>query len=171
MAAASSNVKPAWSWTRYVALGKRAGGTGVATPVAGGVDGANASGRGTALVYRALVTTAVAEPAAPAPPPPMSPALEAERRAALRRMKAIATALLVGAAVVFVVTKALEDSVGWLAPVRATAEASMIGALADWFAVTALFRHPLGLPIPHTAIIPANKDRIGRALGVFLQQN
>jgi uncharacterized membrane-anchored protein YjiN (DUF445 family) len=55
--------------------------------------------------------------------------------------------------------------------IRATAEAAMVGALADWFAVTALFRRPLGLPIPHTAIIPANKDRIGRSLGAFVQQN
>jgi uncharacterized membrane-anchored protein YjiN (DUF445 family) len=86
-------------------------------------------------------------------------------------MKFFATALLVVAAAVYVVTRALEDSVSWLRPVRATAEAAMVGALADWFAVTALFRHPLGLPIPHTAIIPANKDRIGRTLGNFVQQN
>jgi uncharacterized membrane-anchored protein YjiN (DUF445 family) len=86
-------------------------------------------------------------------------------------MKVFATALLVGAAVVFIVTRTLEDSVTWIGPVRATAEAAMVGALADWFAVTALFRHPLGVPIPHTAIIPANKDRIGRALGLFVQQN
>jgi uncharacterized membrane-anchored protein YjiN (DUF445 family) len=96
---------------------------------------------------------------------------DAGRRAALRRMKVTATALLVAAAVVFVVTRSLEDSVSWLGPIRATAEAAMVGALADWFAVTALFRHPLGLPIPHTAIIPANKDRIGRALGLFVQRN
>jgi uncharacterized membrane-anchored protein YjiN (DUF445 family) len=86
-------------------------------------------------------------------------------------MKFIATSFVVVAGVVFVVTRALEDSVSWLAPVRATAEAAMVGALADWFAVTALFRHPLGLPIPHTAIIPANKDRIGRTLGNFVQQH
>jgi uncharacterized membrane-anchored protein YjiN (DUF445 family) len=86
-------------------------------------------------------------------------------------MKVVATSLLVGAAVVFVVTRSLEDSVTWLGPIRATAEAAMVGALADWFAVTAIFRHPLRLPIPHTAIIPANKDRIGRALGSFVQQN
>jgi len=86
-------------------------------------------------------------------------------------MKVVATSLLVGAAVVFLVTRALEDSVSWLAPIRATAEAAMVGALADWFAVTALFRHPLSIPIPHTAIIPANKDRIGRVLGSFVQQN
>ena len=86
-------------------------------------------------------------------------------------MKLVALLLLGAAAAVFVVTKSLEDSFGWLAPVRATAEAAMVGALADWFAVTALFRHPLGLPIPHTAIIPANKDRIGRVLGDFLQEH
>ena len=55
--------------------------------------------------------------------------------------------------------------------VRAFAEAAMVGGLADWFAVTALFRHPLGLPIPHTAIIPANKDRIGDSLATFLKEN
>jgi uncharacterized membrane-anchored protein YjiN (DUF445 family) len=86
-------------------------------------------------------------------------------------MKLVATSLLVGAAVVFLVTRSLEDSFSWLGPIRATAEAAMVGALADWFAVTALFRYPLGLPIPHTAIIPANKDRIGRVLGSFVQEN
>ena len=85
-------------------------------------------------------------------------------------MKPFATALLLAAAVVFLVTRVFEDDYGWLAPIRAMAEAAMVGALADWFAVTALFRHPLGLPIPHTAIIPANKDRIGRSLGDFVQQ-
>jgi uncharacterized membrane-anchored protein YjiN (DUF445 family) len=59
----------------------------------------------------------------------------------------------------------------WVGYVRATAEASMVGALADWFAVTALFRHPLRLPIPHTAIIPRKKDQIGASLGTFVQEN
>src|SRR5437868_9833426 len=86
-------------------------------------------------------------------------------------MKVVATGLLVVMAAVFAVARAVEPSYPWLAYVKAFAEAAMVGGLADWFAVTALFRHPLGLPIPHTAIIPANKDRIGRALGVFLQQN
>ena len=86
-------------------------------------------------------------------------------------MKATATGLLVAAAVVFVVTRSVEDDASWVGAIRATAEAAMVGALADWFAVTALFRRPLGLPIPHTAIIPANKDRIGRSLGSFVQQN
>ena len=86
-------------------------------------------------------------------------------------MKATATGLLLAAAVVFVVTRTVEDDAPWVGAIRATAEAAMVGALADWFAVTALFRRPLGLPIPHTAIIPANKDRIGRSLGSFVQQN
>src|SRR5260370_867951 len=74
-------------------------------------------------------------------------------------MKAVATGLLVVMAGVFAVTRALEPSYPWLAYVKSFAEAAMVGGLADWFAVTALFRHPLGLPIPHTAIIPRNKDR------------
>jgi uncharacterized membrane-anchored protein YjiN (DUF445 family) len=86
-------------------------------------------------------------------------------------MKWIATALLLAMLGVFVLTSALisaHPSVGW---VRAFAEAAIVGALADWFAVTALFRHPLGLPIPHTAIIPRNKDEIGASLGQFVELN
>ena len=86
-------------------------------------------------------------------------------------MKQLAVALLVVVAVVFVVTRLLEDRYAWIGYVRAFAEAAMVGALADWFAVTALFRHPLGIPIPHTAIIPTRKDDIGRGLGEFVQQN
>src|SRR4029079_5032085 len=67
------------------------------------------------------------------------------------------------------VTPRLEGGHAWIGYMRATAEAAMVGALADWFAVTALFRHPLGVPIPHTAIIPTRKDQIGRALGEFVQ--
>ena len=89
----------------------------------------------------------------------------------LDRMKRRATGLLVGATVVFVVTLVLERTYPWLGFVRATAEAAMVGGLADWFAITALFRHPLGIPIPHTAIIPSRKDRIGRSLGGFVQNN
>ena len=70
-----------------------------------------------------------------------------QRSLALRRMKLVATSLLVFAAIVFVVAKVNEDSAAWVGYVRAVAEAAMVGALADWFAVTALFRHPLGLPI------------------------
>src|SRR5437763_8295623 len=86
-------------------------------------------------------------------------------------MKVLATGLLVVMAVVFAVARALEPRYPALGYVKAFAEAAMVGGLADWFAVTALFRHPLGLPIPHTAIIPRNKDRIGEALASFLKEN
>ena len=86
-------------------------------------------------------------------------------------MKLAATGLLVVMAAVFVAARVLQPQFPWLAYVKAFAEAAMVGGLADWFAVTALFRHPLGLPIPHTAIIPRNKDRIGEALANFLKEN
>jgi len=87
------------------------------------------------------------------------------------RMKAAATGLLVVMAAIFLVTRHFEPDYPWLGWVKAFAEAGMVGGLADWFAVTALFRHPLGLPIPHTAIIPRNKDRIGTSLANFLREN
>jgi uncharacterized membrane-anchored protein YjiN (DUF445 family) len=83
----------------------------------------------------------------------------------------IATGLLIFMAALFLATHLWRGSVGWLQAVRAFSEAAMVGALADWFAVTALFRYPLGIPIPHTAIIPSNKGRIGRSLGQFVQSN
>jgi len=86
-------------------------------------------------------------------------------------MKALATSLLAAAVVVFAVAYALQDRYPWLGFVRAAAEGAMVGALADWFAVTALFRHPLGLRIPHTAIIPTRKDEIGASLGEFVETN
>src|SRR3954451_16357298 len=86
-------------------------------------------------------------------------------------MKAVPTGLLVVMAAVFIAARAFEHRYPSLAYVKAFAEAAMVGGLADWFAVTALFRHPLGLPIPHTAIIPRNKDRIGEALANFLREN
>jgi len=86
-------------------------------------------------------------------------------------MKVLATGLLVVMAAVFAITRALEPQYSWLGYVKAFAEAAMVGGLADWFAVTALFRHPLGVPIPHTAIIPRNKDRIGEALANFIREN
>jgi uncharacterized membrane-anchored protein YjiN (DUF445 family) len=86
-------------------------------------------------------------------------------------MKAAATGLLVVMAGVFIAARQFEAAYPWLGFVKAFAEAAMVGGLADWFAVTALFRHPLGLPIPHTAIIPRNKDRIGEALANFLKEN
>ncbi len=96
---------------------------------------------------------------------------EEERARDLRAMKRTATGFLVAATLVFAVARALEGDHDWLGYVRATAEAAMVGALADWFAVTALFRHPLRLPIPHTAIIPTRKDEIGRGLGTFVETN
>ncbi|OYY70358.1 DUF445 domain-containing protein [Sphingomonas sp. 28-63-12] len=91
--------------------------------------------------------------------------------AALIRMRAIATGLLFGMALVYLAARNLEGVQPAFGFVRAFAEAAMVGGLADWFAVTALFRHPLGLPIPHTAIIPRNKDRIGDNLAAFLRDN
>lgn len=89
----------------------------------------------------------------------------------LEVMKRRASGLLVLVAIVFVITRWLERTYPWIGFVRAFAEAAMVGGVADWFAVTALFRQPLGLPIPHTAIIANRKDRIGRALGNFVQNN
>ncbi|MBT9605703.1 DUF445 domain-containing protein [Microbacterium sp.] len=100
----------------------------------------------------------------------LSPA-DQQRRRDLRRMKGVALGALLGMAVVFAVAFALQRDVEWLQYVRAAAEGGMVGALADWFAVTALFRHPLGLPIPHTAIIPRRKDEIGQQLGEFVETN
>lgn len=100
----------------------------------------------------------------------LSPA-DQERRRALQLMKGVALGALLFMAVVFVVAFAWQESVPALAYVRAAAEGGMVGALADWFAVTALFRHPLGIPIPHTAIIPTRKDEIGRTLGEFVETN
>ncbi|WP_091050914.1 DUF445 domain-containing protein [Nocardioides sp. YR527] len=90
------------------------------------------------------------------------------RRQALRRMRIVATGLLVVAAIVYLLTLRLDGFWGF---VNAGAEASMVGAMADWFAVTALFRHPLGLPVPHTALIPKRKDELGASLEEFVQDN
>jgi uncharacterized membrane-anchored protein YjiN (DUF445 family) len=96
---------------------------------------------------------------------------EAEKRRALRRMKLVALSFLLGAAAVFLVMSLWPGEPGWTGYVKAAAEAGMVGALADWFAVTALFRHPLGIPIPHTAIIPTRKDALGDSLGEFVGAN
>ena len=97
----------------------------------------------------------------------LSPA-DLQRRRGLRRMRAVALSLLVLAALVFIATRNRDGAWGF---VNSTAEAAMVGALADWFAVTALFRHPLGLPIPHTAIIPTRKDTLGQSLEEFVTGN
>ncbi|MGW0763987.1 DUF445 domain-containing protein [Streptomyces sp. NPDC002676] len=96
-----------------------------------------------------------------------------ERRRGVRHMKLTATGMLLFVAVVYVLAK-WADQAGagpWAGYVAAASEAGMVGALADWFAVTALFRHPLGLPIPHTAIIPTKKDQLGVSLGEFVGEN
>ncbi|WP_420099354.1 DUF445 domain-containing protein [Corynebacterium sp.] len=106
--------------------------------------------------------------------PGPSPDSEAERRRDLRRHKAFATSLLVIATLIYLVCRWLEATGrdgGWTGYVRAASEAGMVGALADWFAVTALFRHPLHIPIPHTAIIKRKKDQVGHALSSFVGEN
>src|SRR5213075_546965 len=124
--------------------------------------------RGSGLTHTDAVTVGAAASATlqPAPVPD-----EAARRLRLERMKRRATEMLVVATIIFVVTHLLESRFGWIGFVRAAAEAAMVGGLADWFAVTALFLHPMGIPIPHTAIVPQRKDRVGRTLGAFVQKN
>ena len=89
----------------------------------------------------------------------------------LRRMKLFATGLLVLMAVIYCICRVFQPRHPWLGFVAAFSEAGTIGALADWFAVVALFRHPLNLPIPRTAVIPRNKDRIGESLARFFNEN
>jgi uncharacterized membrane-anchored protein YjiN (DUF445 family) len=96
------------------------------------------------------------------------PAADARRRRGLRRMRTWAVSLLLLAAVVYLVTLGQGGLLGF---VNAGAEASMVGAMADWFAVTALFKHPLGVPVPHTALIPKRKDELGRSLEEFVGEN
>jgi uncharacterized membrane-anchored protein YjiN (DUF445 family) len=96
---------------------------------------------------------------------------DAARVARLKATKRTATGLLVLAGAVYTLARLFEARYAWVGFIRATAEASVVGGLADWFAVTALFRRPLGLPIPHTAIVATQKDRIGRVLGNFVQNH
>ncbi|HWI42259.1 MAG TPA: DUF445 domain-containing protein [Nocardioides sp.] len=99
---------------------------------------------------------------------PSDATADALRRRALRRMRTLAVSLLLFAAAVYVLTLGRGGAWGF---VNAGAEASMVGAIADWFAVTALFKHPLGLPIPHTALIPKRKDDLGKGLEQFVGEN
>ncbi|WP_369056435.1 DUF445 domain-containing protein [Kineococcus terrestris] len=120
-----------------------------------------------------MSTPPVPAATSPAATPPGAPAWagaagEEERRRGLRRMRVVATGLLVLAAVVYWATAGREGAWEW---VNAASEAAMIGAVADWFAVTALFRHPLGIPIPHTALIPRRKDALGATLQEFVRDN
>ncbi|EHR59250.1 DUF445 domain-containing protein [Saccharomonospora cyanea] len=105
--------------------------------------------------------------------PPGALEREESKRRGLRRMKLVALSFLLGATVIFLLASWAQAAgwPGWVGYVRAAAEAGMVGALADWFAVTALFRHPLGLKIPHTAIIPNKKNVLGSSLGDFVGTN
>ncbi|MDA8389665.1 MAG: DUF445 domain-containing protein [Gammaproteobacteria bacterium] len=106
-------------------------------------------------------------------PPTKSPSAAGDRervkRARLRFVRATAVALLIAAALLYIGAEALLPGHPWAGYAAAFGQAAMIGALADWFAVVALFRHPLGIPLPHTAIIPSNKHRIADNLGEFIQ--
>ena len=115
-------------------------------------------------------------PATPPLPQDFAPTLppmpdEAERQRRLDAMKQRATGLLVAMSGIFVLARIFEHVHPLMSLLRATAEAGMVGGIADWFAVTALFRHPMGIPIPHTAIIPARKDKVGQSLGNFVQRH
>ena len=103
-------------------------------------------------------------------PPPLLPG-EGLRRREIARAKARATGLLGVVAVAFVVVALTTDDRGGTGYLRAALEAAMVGGLADWFAVVAIFRHPLGIPIPHTAVIVSRKDAFGETLGQFVQQH
>ncbi|WP_174567662.1 DUF445 domain-containing protein [Nocardia altamirensis] len=121
----------------------------------------------------AVLETPTAPPAA-APLGFASVLDEAAKRRDLWRMKSLATGLLALATAIYLFCRWMESrGIGgaWVDYVRAASEAGMVGALADWFAVTALFRHPLGLPIPHTAIIRKKKDQLGESLGAFVGTN
>jgi uncharacterized membrane-anchored protein YjiN (DUF445 family) len=100
-------------------------------------------------------------------------AADAERLRGLRRMKVVALSFLLGATVIFLLCTWAQShgAPAWVGYVRAAAEAGMVGGVADWFAVTALFKHPLGIPIPHTAIIKKKKDQLGEGLGAFVREN
>lgn len=95
----------------------------------------------------------------------------AQRAAELSRIRLIALLLFLAMTGLFIATSVLSQEWSSLDYPRAFAGAAMVGALADWFAVVALFHHPLGLPIPHTAIVPRHKDRIGTAIGRFISAN
>jgi uncharacterized membrane-anchored protein YjiN (DUF445 family) len=94
-----------------------------------------------------------------------------DQKQSLKRMKTFAMALLLSMVILYLFSRSLREISSFFEIVMAFTEAAMVGAFADWFAVAALFRHPLGLPIPHTAIIPKNKDRLGENLANFIREN
>lgn len=103
-----------------------------------------------------------------------TPSNEAERRRVLHRHKVAVTSLLALMAVIFIAcswAQSRGNGAAWIGYVRAAAEAGMVGGLADWFAVTALFKYPMGIPIPHTAIIPNKKDQVAGVLSDFVSEN
>ena len=109
----------------------------------------------------------------PLPLPDIEPEQARIKRAELKKTRTIATSMLVVAAVIFIVCHILQRHYDWvwLGFLRAAAEAGMVGGLADWFAVTALFRHPLKIPIPHTAIIREQKYKMGSSMATFVDDN
>lgn len=117
------------------------------------------------------MSTSPAPSSASSAPAGAASASEVEQSAALTRARWRATGLLVVVTAGFLATFLLDGSAGWVGWVRAALEAGMVGGLADWFAVVALFRHPLGLPIPHTAVIPESKDGLGANLSTFVEDN
>ncbi len=116
-----------------------------------------------------MTSPGTAPPAAPAAPPRLESAADQLRRRLLARGRRQATGLLLVVAAAFVALQVRGGDAAWVGYAEAAVEAGMVGGLADWFAVVALFRHPLGLRIPHTAIIVTRKDQFGRTLGDFVQ--
>ncbi|MGC5583511.1 DUF445 domain-containing protein [Ornithinimicrobium sp. W1679] len=115
-----------------------------------------------------LTTERAEPPRTPSSPVTRTTVTDEQRRAGLRRMRGVATGLLVLMAVIWVLTHGRDGFWGY---VNAASEAGMVGAIADWFAVVALFRHPLGLPIPHTALVRRRKDELGDSLEQFVSDN
>jgi uncharacterized membrane-anchored protein YjiN (DUF445 family) len=101
--------------------------------------------------------------------PSLTTDLNTEKLIALRKMKFLATSLFILMVLIFIVSGILEKTIPLFSFVKAFSEAAMVGALADWFAVVALFKHPFGIPIPHTAIIPKSKNSIGKSLADFIE--
>ncbi|MEU5663089.1 DUF445 domain-containing protein [Streptomyces longwoodensis] len=149
---------PATRSPRTGTAGTGVTGSGSASRSGTGSAGTGTAGTGAAPSYRTMTAFTAADE---------------ERQRGVRRMKLTATGMLLFVALVYVLAQVAEHAGAgaWAGYVSAAAEAGMVGALADWFAVTALFRHPLGLPIPHTAIIPTKKDALGVSLGEFVGEN
>jgi uncharacterized membrane-anchored protein YjiN (DUF445 family) len=115
--------------------------------------------------------TATTDPTAPITAAPRPPSVDPARRREIRRAKRRATGLLIVVAALYLVVAFTTEDEGTAGYVRAGLEAAMVGGLADWFAVVAIFRHPMGIPIPHTAVIVGRKDAFGETLGQFVQEH